>query len=76
MLVTTYDLNGTPGPALDLRRTDPATIAVDGQPVVAVSHWGRYMALTLTSRLVLVRVSDYEQFVGYACSMGDTRCAR
>jgi hypothetical protein len=69
VLVTTYDLDGTPGPALDLRRTDAATIAIDGAPVLAVSHWGNYMALTLTERLVLVRVADYERLVGYACGL-------
>jgi hypothetical protein len=69
MLVTTYDLEGKAGPTLELRCTDAATLVIDGVPVLAVSHWGVYMALTLRDRLVLVRATDYERVVGYACSL-------
>ena len=68
MLVTTYDLDGTPGPTLDLRRVDPVTLVICQEPVLAVAHWGMYMALTLPGRLVLVRVADYERLVGYRCA--------
>ncbi|MEN9933483.1 MAG: hypothetical protein RLZZ387_62 [Chloroflexota bacterium] len=69
MLVTTYDLDGRPGPMRDLRRSDPATLVLDTSPVLAVSHWGSYMALTLPERLVLVRMRDYERFIGYPCTL-------
>lgn len=67
MRVTTYDLNGTPGLARELRRDDPATLWLDNQLVLAVSLWGDYVALTLTEQLVLIRTSDYERLIGYRC---------
>ena len=73
MLVPTFELDGSPGPALDLRREDPTTMAIGEQPVLAVSHWGAYMALTLPHKLVLVRVADYEQLVGYMCGLHGLR---
>lgn len=69
MLVTTYDLEGTPGTSMELRRTDATTMVIGGEHVLAVSHWGVYMALTLADRIVLIHARDYERFVGYACSL-------
>ncbi|HWQ13584.1 MAG TPA: hypothetical protein VNL77_12325 [Roseiflexaceae bacterium] len=69
MLVTTYDLDGTPGPALELRCDSSRALLVADQLVLAVSHWGTYMALTLCDRLVLVHVADYERIVGYPCGL-------
>jgi hypothetical protein len=69
VLITTYDLEGRTGPALELRRAGHGSLALDGETVIAVSHWGVYMALTLRDRLVLVRVADYERCVGYACTL-------
>lgn len=59
MQVTTYTLEGQPGPTADLTKDDQATLRVDGRPVLAVGQWGNLVALTLVDRLVLVRVSDY-----------------
>jgi hypothetical protein len=44
-----------------------ANLWLDAAPVLAVSVWETFVALTLADRLVLVRTADYEQFIGYPC---------
>jgi len=59
MQITTYTLEGAPGPAAELTKDPQANLRLDGAPVLAVGQWGSLVALTLVERLVLVRVSDY-----------------
>jgi hypothetical protein len=67
MLVVTYNLDGVPGPRATLRRDGSANLWLDAAPVLAVSVWETFVALTLADRLVLVRTADYEHLIGYPC---------
>jgi hypothetical protein len=67
MLVVTYNLDGVPGSQATLRRDGRANLWLDAAPVLAVSVWGSFVALTLADRLVLVRTTDYEHLIGYPC---------
>jgi hypothetical protein len=59
MQVPSYNLDGTVGPVVDVIQDDARQLWLDGLPVLAVSVWGPKVALTLTSRLVLIRTRDY-----------------
>jgi hypothetical protein len=67
MLVVTYNLDGVPGPQATLRRDGSANLWLDAAPVLAVSVWESFVALTLADRLVFVRTTDYEHLIGYPC---------
>lgn len=59
MHITTYTLDGAPGPTAELTKDPQATLRLNGAPVLAVGLWGSLVALTLVERLVLIRVGDY-----------------
>ena len=69
MLITTYNLEGLPGPLAEVRRDERSDLWLDGEQVLAVSVWESYVALTLNGRLVMIRTDDYERLIGYSCGM-------
>lgn len=69
MLITTYNLEGIAGRLAELRRDERADLWLDGEPVLAVSVWESYVALTLNGRLVMIRTVDYERLIGYSCGI-------
>ncbi len=70
MQITMYDLDGVAGPKAELRKDSQANLWLNDQPVLAVSVWERYVALTLVSRIVLVEARDYRRAArvsGFLC---------
>ncbi len=63
--VRTYNLDGSPGPAADLHHDEQAQLWLNGSLVLAVSLWGAKVALTLTTRLVLIDLQDYGKSTKY-----------
>jgi hypothetical protein len=66
MQVPTYNLDGGIGPAADVIQDGARQLWLDGLPVLAVSVWGAKVALTLTSRLVVIRTRDYARITNCA----------
>src|SRR5512138_1258426 len=69
MLITTYNLEGIPGPLAEVRRDERTDLWLDEELVLAVSVWESYVALTLNGRLILIRAADYERLIGYPCGI-------
>jgi len=69
MLITTYNLEGIPGPLAELRRDERTDLWLNEELVLAVSVWESYVALTLNGRLVLIGATDYERLIGYSCGI-------
>jgi hypothetical protein len=69
MLITTYNLEGFPGPLAEVRRDERTDLWLDGELVLAVSVWESYVALTLNGRLVMIQTADYERLIGYPCGI-------
>lgn len=65
MRVHTYNLEGHLGPDAELVKDAHAQLWLNQTPVLAVSLWKDYVALTLTERLVLVAARDYMRIAGY-----------
>jgi hypothetical protein len=63
--VRTYNLDGSLGSDAALYEDEHAQLWLDGELVVAVSLWGAKVALTLTTRLVLLSVDDYGKSTKY-----------
>jgi hypothetical protein len=59
MQISTYNLDGSVGPAVDGVQDDSLQLWLDGQPVLAVSVWGAKVALSLTTRIVVIQTRDY-----------------
>jgi hypothetical protein len=59
MHVATYNLDGSVGPPMDVVQDDCLQLWLDGQPVLAVSVWGGKVALSLTTRIVVIQTRDY-----------------
>jgi hypothetical protein len=65
MRVRTYNLDGSPGPAAELRQDGNAQLWLDRMPILAVNLWGAKVALSLTNRLVLITIRDYGVITKY-----------
>jgi hypothetical protein len=65
MQVQTYNLDGSLGSEAELHEDADAQLWLDGELVVAVSLWGAKVALSLTTRLVLLDVQDYGRSTKY-----------
>jgi hypothetical protein len=59
MQIRTYNLDGSVGPAVDVVQDASLQLRLDGLPVLAVSVWGAKVALSLTTRIVLIQTRDY-----------------
>ena len=69
MLITTYHLEGLPGPLAELRRDERTDLWLDGELVLAMGVWESSVALTLNGRLVMIWTADYERLIGYPCGI-------
>jgi hypothetical protein len=63
--VQTYNIDGSLGPEVELRQDADAQLWLDDELVVAVSLWGTKVALSLTTRLVLLDTDDYGRITKY-----------
>jgi hypothetical protein len=61
----TYNVDGSLGPQAELRQDADSQLWLDGELVVAVNLWGTKVALSLTTRLVLVDIEDFGRSTRY-----------